>query len=230
MSTIVPWRLACTSIVIALATAQARAELAVSRLIIDLKPGASKSADIEIYNDSEVRSFVAINPREIVDAGRAGERPFLTPDPDKLGLLVSPTRMVIEPRQRRRLRIAAIGAAPVRERIYRVTVKPITGDIAGSQSGLKLLVGYDLLVLVRPSSVKSQLEVTRNENVLNITNRGNASVELAEGKQCDASGKTCQPLPSKRLYAGASWQQRLPLSTEGEYRVRSNDSWSQIEF
>lgn len=223
--------LLCLSFLLVLPSAPASAELAVSQLIVELKPGASRAADIEIYNDSGERSFVSIEPREIINAGQAGEKPLLSPDPQKLGLLVSPTRLVIEPHQRRRLRIAAIGSLPSRERIYRVTVKPVAGAVSSSESGLKLLVGYDLLVLVRPSSSPNpELEIRRTGSMLNITNRGNASVELADGKQCNSSSEKCQPLPSKRLYAGASWDQSLPLSTPGEYRIRSGDSWSIVRF
>ena len=220
----------CMSLLAVLPIAPASAELAVSQLIVELKPGASRAADIEIYNDSDERSFVSVEPREIVDAGLDKEKPLLSPDPEKLGLLVSPTRLVIEPRQRRRLRIAAIGPVLPQERIYRVTVKPVSGDVTGTEIGLKLLVGYDLLVLVRPPASKPNVDISRAGGVLTITNRGNASVELAEGKQCDGSGSNCQLLPSKRLYAGASWRQALPRPTAGEYRVRLGDGWSTVKF
>lgn len=220
----------CMGLLLILPLAPASAELAVSQLIVELKPGASRAADIEIYNDSDERNFVSVEPREIIDAGRDSEKPLLSPNPGKLGLLVSPTRLVIEPRQRRRLRIAAIGPIPSRERTYRVTVKPVAGEVTGTESGLKLLVGYDLLVLVRPSPTRPELEISRTGSILNIVNRGNASVELADGKQCDSSGKKCQLLPSKRLYAGATWRQSLPLSTTGEYRIRSDERWSTIKF
>lgn len=206
------------------------AELAVSQLIVELRPAESRAADIEIYNDSEERAYVSIDPREIVDAGLEQERPLLSPDPEKLGLLVSPRRLVIEPNQRRRLRLAAIGSVPSRERVYRVTVKPVAGDVTGTQSGLKLLVGYDLLVLVRPSSPKADIDVRREGQLLTIVNRGNASIELAEGKQCDRGGTDCRQLPNKRLYASASWTQDLPRATPGEYRVRSGDGWSTMKF
>jgi P pilus assembly chaperone PapD len=213
-----------------LPAAPASAELAVSQLIVELNQDASRAADIEIYNDSEERSFVSVEPREILDAGLDQERPRLSPDPEQLGLLVSPRRLVIEPRQRRRLRIAAIGPVPGRERVYRVTVKPVSGEVTGSETGLKLLVGYDLLVLVRPPTTKPRLDVVRTGNVLTITNQGDASVELSEGKQCDGNGQGCQVLPSKRLYSGASWRQILPTRTNGEYRVRSADGWSAFKF
>jgi hypothetical protein len=113
---------------------------------------------------------------------------------------------------------------------YRVTVKPVAGEVEGSESGLKLLVGYDLLVLVRPPVIRNSVRADRKGSELTLINQGNASVELAEGKQCEAGGKICRPLPAKRLYAGTSWTQKLSGSAGGEYRVRSADGWSTLKF
>lgn len=213
-----------------LGSAPAGAELVVSQLIVELKAGGPKTADIEVFNNSEERSYATVGPREILNPGTAREEARLSPDPTKLGLLTSPARFILEPNQRRTVRIASIGDASNRERVYRVTIKPVTGDVSSSESGLKLLVGYDLLVLVRPPAVRSAVRSERNGLQLTLINDGNASVELAEGKQCDPSGRNCQTLPAKRLYAGASWNQQLPLSTNGEYRVRSAEGWSSLKF
>jgi P pilus assembly chaperone PapD len=213
-----------------LAPSPAHAELIVSQLIVEFKPGGSRTADVEIFNNSDERSYVVVEPRELLEPGTSHEKPFATPDPARLGLLVSPARFILEPQQRRTLRIAAIGPAAQTERVYRVTVKPVSGEIKGSESGLKLLVGYDLLVLVRPPAVRSTIRSTRNGLELILSNDGNSSVELAEGKQCDPSGKSCDALPAKRLYAGAAWKQQLKQGTVGEYHVRSAEGWSILKF
>ena len=213
-----------------LASGPATAELVVSQLIVEFKADAPRAADIEVTNNSEELSYVVVEPRELLHPGMPNEERVAAPDPAKLGLLASPARFILEPGQHRTLRIAAVGTPAGAERVYRVTVKPVTGDVAGSESGLKLLVGYDLLVLVRPPVVRDSVRSDRSGPKLTITNSGNASVELTEGKQCDAAGKNCQALPAKRLYAGASWTQQLPLSTNGEYRVRSTDGWSMLKF
>jgi P pilus assembly chaperone PapD len=211
-------------------TAPAHAELVISQLIVDFKPGAPRTADIELFNNGDERAYAVVEPREVLHPGTPGEERVATPDPAKLGLLASPARLILEPKQRRTLRIAAIAAPGAQERVYRVTVKPVTGEVAGSESGLKLLVGYDLLVLVRPPVIRNLVRATRNGSQLILSNEGNASVELAEGKQCDPAGKQCQDLPAKRLYASASWTQKLPRSDGGEYRVRSADGWSTLKF
>jgi P pilus assembly chaperone PapD len=207
----------------------AAAELVVSQLIVEFKPGAPRTSDIEVANNSPERAYVLVEPREVLAPGTPAERQVTNPDPSKLGLLVSPARFILEPQQRRTLRIAAIGDVAGRERVYRVTVKPVAGEVTSSESGLKLLVGYDLLVLARPAAIKSDVKVERNGLELTLTNIGNASVELTDGKQCDNNG-SCQALPGKRLYAGASWKQTLPRGSGGEYRVRSAGGWSTVKF
>lgn len=208
----------------------ASAGIAVSQMVIDLRAGESRAVDVEILNDGDERSYVSIEPRAIADPGMPGERGATSPDPERLGLLVSPSRLILEPRQRRRLRIAALGPPGAVERVYRVTVKPVAGEVSGSDSGLKLLVGYDLLVLVRPEQVRPAISASRSGGSLVITNGGNSSVELTEGKQCEEGGKTCRPLPGKRLYAGASWSQPLERAGPAEYRVRTADGWTSMKF
>jgi P pilus assembly chaperone PapD len=208
----------------------AQAELVVSQLIVEFKPGGPRTADIEIFNNSDERAYAVVEPRRLLDPGTALEKRVTMADPAQLGLLASPARLILEPQQRRRLRIATIGVPDERERVYRITVKPVTGEVEGSVSGLKLMVGYDLLVLVRPPSPRTMLKAARSGSELTITNNGNASVELAEGKQCDLAGRSCEALPGKRLYAGASWKQKLPRTAAGEYRVRSAEGWNSLKF
>lgn len=223
-------RLALAAALAMLPAAGADADLVISQLIIDFEAKGSRAQDVEVLNRSEEQSFVSVEPAEIIDPGTKSERRIAPPDPAKLGLLVSPTRFVLEPHQRRRLRIAAIGSATARERVYRVTVKPVVGKVSGTESGLKLLVGYDLLVLVRPAAAKDNLKIERLGNAVVVTNLGAASVELADGKQCDAGSRLCQPLPGKRLYAGASWQQPLQSGATGEYQVHSMNGWWKIKL
>lgn len=213
----------------ALPSVPAAAQLAISQLIVELEPGAS-TADIEVVNDSPERAYVTIDPRQVVDPGTQGQQVFVSPDPEKLGLLVSPRKMILEPGQRKRLRIAAVGAPSPAERVYRVTVKPVVGDVTGGETGLKMLVGYDLLVLVRPAVPAPRITGSRSGDTLTLVNRGNSSAELVDGRQCNADGEQCVELPVKRLYAGASWTQTLPRSTKVHYRVHSATGWSNVEF
>lgn len=204
-----------------LAAPAARAELVLSDLIVELQPAKQVRDDVEIWNNSPERAFVAIQPREILDPSSPRQTSREDPDPEKLGLLVSPARIILEPGQRKLIRIAALAASPDRERVYRVTVKPVVGPIQSEASGLKILLGYDVLVLVRPGQPVANLVGRRQGRVLTLSNAGNVSVEISDGRQCAPGAQNCARLPGKRLYAGGSWTVELPTDGPADYMVRS---------
>lgn len=206
---------------VALLPASARADLVLSQLIIELKPNKTMVADIDVWNDSPDRAYIAAEPRELLRPGTAGQSTRTDPDPEKLGLLVSPARMILEPGQHKILRIAAISPAAGQEHVYRVAVKPEVGRLQSDKSGLKILVGYDVLVLVRPTAPRAHVIGTRSANSLTFVNDGNVSVELADGRQCASPGEACAPLPGKRLYAGAQWTEPLKAAGPVEYSLIS---------
>ena len=104
---------------------------------------------------------------------------------------------------------------------YAVTIKPAAGALQSRESGLKILVGYDVLVLVRPEHVVADVTSVRDGHTLSFSNKGNVSVEVVEGSQCDSSHKQCVDLPGKRLYAGATWSVRLPSELPADYTLKS---------
>ncbi|WP_114227519.1 MULTISPECIES: fimbrial biogenesis chaperone [Sphingomonas] len=197
----------------------ASADIVLSQLVLDLAPGKPARGDIEIWNNDKERAYVVVEPYEVLNPGAATMQRHADPDPEKLGLLVTPARMILEPGQRKLLRIAAIGALPARERVYRVTVKPTVGTVQSNVTGLKLLIGYDVLVLLRPAApAVTKLSGRRSGDKLTIRNDGTASVELAAGKACVAKN-VCKELPGKRLYAGAEWTVDAPAGTSVDYAV-----------
>lgn len=201
-------------------TGEARAELALSQLVVELTPGDHGRADVEIWNNGPERVYVATEPREIINPGTPSESRKVDPDPEKLGLLVSPTQMILEPGQRRLLRIATLAPPSDVERVYRVTVKPVVGQLSAPGSGLKVLIGYDVLVIVRPRDMNPHVTGTRSGNRLTLKNDGDVSVELTDGKQCDASGDSCMDLPGGRLYAKAQKTIEASADRQVQYKMK----------
>jgi P pilus assembly chaperone PapD len=197
----------------------AHAEMVLSQVIVDLVPGKAPRDDIEVFNDGPERMYVSADPFEIIGAGTAAERRQPATDPERSGILVSPQKLILAPGERRTIRIAAIGDRPERDRVYRVAIKPVAGPITADQSSLKVFVGYDALVLVRPAIVTGDVVGERRGRSLTLTNDGNTAQELFDGKQCDGAGKDCRSLPAKRLYPGATWQQMLPFETPVTYKA-----------
>jgi P pilus assembly chaperone PapD len=197
----------------------AHAEMVLSQVIVDLLPGKPPREDIEVWNDGPERMYVLAEPFEIVAAGTPQEQRVAAGLPDPAGLLVSPQRLVLEPGERRTVRVAAIGERPAADRVYRVAIRPVAGALSAEASALKVFVGYDTLVLVRPERFTGDVEAERHGRTLTLVNRGNTAQELFDGKQCDPAGAECQGLPAKRLYPGASWEQTLPFDTPVSYQA-----------
>lgn len=210
--------------------APAHGELVLSDLVVELHAGKNSRKDIELWNNSDERAYVEVTPAEIVDPGRATEMRREESNPELLGLLVSPNRMILEPGQHKVIRIAAIAPPSNNERIYRVTVKPVVGEVTGEHSGLKVLVGYDVLTILRPSNPAPRVNGKRDGRTLIIRNDGNSSAELLNGKQCEPAKSDCAKLPARRLYAGAEWRQTLGSDGPVEYSVKLGSQLTTIRF
>src|SRR4051794_26677729 len=85
--------------------APAPAALTLSQVIVDLIPGRPLRDDIEAWNDTNERMYIIAEASLVSDPGLASEKRLQEPDPEKLGLLVTPTRMILEPGQRKILRV-----------------------------------------------------------------------------------------------------------------------------
>lgn len=187
----------------------AHAEMVLSQVIVDLLPDQPPREDIEVWNDGDERIYVVADAFEITKPGTAHEKRLAVSHDEKAGLIVSPRRLILEPNERRTIRIAAYGERPTVERTYRVAIKPVAGPLTAQTSALKMLVGFDTLILVRPRSVTGDLEAERTATTLTIRNAGNASQEIFAGSQCVSENSDCSALPAKRLYPGAVWTQNV---------------------
>ncbi|MEG8040169.1 hypothetical protein QP166_12750 [Sphingomonas sp. LR60] len=143
------------------------------------------------------------------------------------GLLVTPQRIILQPGERRTVRIAAIGARRANDRVYRVTIKPVAGPVSSSVSAIKLLVGYDVLVIQRPATPAARIVGDRGAETLMLRNDGNTNAELYDGKLC--VGSDCHAIPSKRLYAGQSWSQPIGPG-KITYRITTGTKTEVVEY
>jgi Mat/Ecp fimbriae periplasmic chaperone len=197
----------------------ASAELILNQIIVDLAADGPGRQDIEAFNSGDERMYVVAEPVEVIGAGTEHERRAAVANPEASGLFVSPKKIILEPGERRTIRVAALGPRPEVERVYRIGIKPVAGSVHAAHSALKVFVGYDALVLLRPRETTGELVSTREGNVLTIRNRGNSSVELFDGKQCDVAERDCRSLAGKRLYPGVEWQQATPFETKVHYKI-----------
>jgi P pilus assembly chaperone PapD len=198
-----------------------QADMALSKVVVDFTSARPARDDIEVANSGDEILYVGIEPAEILNPGRADERRVPNPNPRELGLLISPNRLVLGPGERKVVRFSLLERPADRDRIYRVTIKPVIGEIVARQSALKVVVGYDVLVIARPHNARPLLEISRNGVAVEFRNVGNTNALLFNGRQCDDAETDCAELPSKRIYAGNSWQFELPTSGQARFMIES---------
>jgi P pilus assembly chaperone PapD len=218
------------ALVLLAAPGAARAQIALDRLIVELPPRTGATADVEVRNQGEETAYVVVEPAEIVAPGTPDERRREVTDPEALGLLATPSRLVLEPGARRIVRLARLDAPAGAQRVWRVGVRPVSGETTADTSALQILVGYGVLVLGRPETPRAELGAERRGRALVLVNRGNADALLYDGRHCDPGGERCIELPTRRLYADNRWRLELRWDTPAVFTVEGPDGVRERRF
>ncbi len=203
--------------------APADANMVLSDVIVDLQAPGEMRHDVDVRNDGDDTLYVEVNvqrvPEPAIDAsGRAPET-----DPRTAGLLASPRRLAIPPGERKRVRLVARQVPTEDDFVYRVAFVPKENEAQTAEAmAFKVLIGYEVLVLVRPPGAKPELTVERDGRKLRVENRGRSSVLVRELEYCESEPvERCEELPGNRLYAGEVWDVELP----GDGAVRMHKTY-----
>lgn len=203
---------------LAFAPGHARAQISVSEMTVDIGPNQPLH-DLVVGNPSDQTAYVEVEVIQINDPGGPNQTFVKGTNPGETGLLTTPNRLILKAGERAVVRIAPVKRDPDRDRVYWVRVKPVVGQLEAQQSVIRVLFGYDVLVIVRPPDPKPSFTVKRDGRTITATNTGNTMVELGYGQQCDADGTNCVSAPGKRLYAGLTWSAELPRDAPVVYTV-----------
>jgi P pilus assembly chaperone PapD len=201
----------------------ASANMVLSEAIVHFEPGKPLRKDIEVENPSTENLYVEITPAVVSDPGSEKEQRLTIVDPRESGLLVTPNKIVVPPGGRKLVRLVSLEPLGKKERVYRVTFKPVVGELESEQIGIKILIGYEVLVLMQPALPEPNLVATRNGKTMSFVNKGNTNILLREGKQCPENSASdsdeCENLRGKRLYPGNRWSVELPYNKPVEYQM-----------
>ncbi len=198
------------------------ASMVLSEAILHFEAGKPLRKDIEIENVGGETLYIQVTPTIVNDPGTDQEERVEFKNPREAGLLVSPNKIVVPPNSRKLVRFVILKQPKDTDAVYRVTFKPITNKLVSEkdQIGVKIVIAYQVLVLVQPPNPKPNLVAKREGNTLHFKNKGNTNILLREGKQCPQDSKNeedCEILRGNRLYAGNEWSVDLPSSLPVEY-------------
>ena len=197
----------------------ANANMFVDRSIVEFVAGDSPQQDIRVSNRGNDQMYVQVEVLDVLQPGTSDEIREVVTNLADMTLLATPKQFVLPPQGERAVRLVALAEPGEVDQVYRVNVTPILPPLADTEASVvRVVVAYQLLVLVLPENPREDLAVTRDGNVLKFENRGNSYVLLADGQQCIA--ENCSNLPTTRLYAGNSWEVELESNdVEASYRL-----------
>jgi len=216
--------------------APALAGMTLDRSIIHFQPGQAERIDVSVNNRGGEPLYVETKVFEVMAPGTDEEvlRPVVQ-DPD-MALLVSPNRLVIPPGRTKLLRVVNLAGNTDAERVFRVNVKPVPPPAAIEKSGIRLFVGYQLLVFLAPADPAPQLLSRREPGQVIFDNAGNVNILLHSGLQCppdadpEVAAEACTRFPGNRLYPGESWALETPLESPVEFTVSTGERNSRTRF
>lgn len=201
----------------------AYAQISVNRSVIEFTDDA-RVQDIEVLNGGDYTIYLDLKVAEIIDPETARPTRLEFDDPRNTPVLVTPRQLLVPPGTRKRVRVILREPVASKDRVFRLSIKPYTGkarlgDVGSGKksSAIRVLVGYDLLLLARPPRINPDIMVTRDDNSIEFRNAGNTNVLLRRIVQCEAGAdpdkpdaRDCVELQPNRLYAGETYRVELP--------------------
>lgn len=198
------------------------ADMILNNSIIHFEPGKPSRQDIMVENSADEPLYIKVTPYSILNPGTEQQNREKIINPKESGLLVSPNKLVVPPGGRKLIRFVNLNPRGDKESVYRVTIEPVTGELVGKETGLKLLIGYEVLVLAQPVKLNPRLVAKRAGKTLSLSNQGNTNIYLMQGKQCpgeNTAAEDCTTLRDKRLYPGNKWTVSLPHDGPLQYQL-----------
>lgn len=190
--------------VLLLLAQSAVASMSLDKIIVYLDDSPGAREDIVVTNPDKEPLYLQTEIYRVDNPGLPNEARVRVVDPKEFKLLVSPSKAVLATGEQKRFRLMSLERGLDREKVYRVTFKPVVGKIKSDRSALKILVAYQALIFVQPQDGRYRLEVKRQGDQWVLKNTGNINVEVSDVQHCQSEAE-CRPLDViGRLYAGAS--------------------------
>jgi len=206
----------------------------VSPLVLRFNP-ADSYQDLKVSNTGTTIQYVKIVPNLVV-LRKNRVKQIKIKDPKKMGLLITPSKLVLPPKQSKYVRVVLTKPAGKVERDYVIAVTPVTGriiypKIAGknakkSQLAMKVIIAYGVMTIVNPKVSHVHIVVKRNKRKITVKNSGNVGVVLRGAKQCSHPRKCVllKRVNTKILYPTQRWSFTVPhpkpVSFQGTYLGR----------
>lgn len=199
--------------------------MVIDRAVITFSPDDSPREDLVVSNPDDEPLFIDIEVLTVSHPGTGVEERKVVKDPESIGLIATPRRMMVPPGGQRIVRLVNLNGHEDRERVYRVNLNPVSGPVESEQMGVRILVGYQLLVFAEPRERDVKLEGKRQGRELTLFNAGNVNIVAQNSEQCPPSPTPgeCETVKGRRLYPGNTTVLDLPYDAPVTLSFASGD-------
>lgn len=212
------------------AAASAQAQLMVDPVILDFDRPDLTRQDMIVGNVGLRPQYLEISAAQILNPGAHPEAYLESPDPDQVGLLVAPRRIVLQPGEEKVVRVILLDQEIETDRAWRVHFKPVIGEVVTDGPVAIPLIAVKALVFARPSDPNPRLVGRRVGQMLEVSNLGNTNAVLFGGLQCPPEDSACIAIPGQRLWPGMVWSTQLPQDAPVSFQIRAANEDRKIEF
>jgi len=195
-------------------TSVASAQLEVSKGTMELTESSPRTT-LRLTNSGADTLYVNLNFDHLLDPANDESKREPIDLLNNPKMLVLPQQLVLEAGQTKLVRVISAHSNVISDQVYRLNIVPFAGkpllDANENKSvGVNILLGYRLLVLVRPETISPKVDFDRKVDSVVFRNSGNTSVLLREIEACVANDTTCEKLSANRLYPGEVLDIKLP--------------------
>ncbi len=202
------------------------AVMAVGPLIVDFVPyeNAYLPQTIKVFNTGDKAIYVRFKLSKLNNTKTPEKRQlFDGKNPKDFGLMLEHSKIIIPAYQTRNIKILALTKPSKEDVLYYVNVAQVNSELESIAkgndkhliAGLNISFAYNIRVVLRPIKPIFRVSLKRSGNKLVITNTGNTTGVIQNGRQCkDKKQKNCVDLPHNdsimRLYNGDTKTIKLP--------------------
>lgn len=206
------------------------AEIFVDRAIVRMSADQPPREDVKVINNGDTEGYVQVDVYEVRNPGKDNEERVKVTDPNSVKLIASPNKLAIPPGGQKLVRIVNLDPSSTEERIYRINVTPVLAPLQeDSGSVVRVVVAYQILVIVDPAQPREELNIQRSGYRLTVANSGNTNVLISDGRQCDAASGHCVDIAAHRVYPGNRWETDLVFDSPVTLKLTSFNGVREIK-
>lgn len=140
------------------------ANIVLDKMVLDFLPKDPPQKNIIVFNSGDEVSYVSTEIFEIKNPGLSNEKRVAVVKKEKNRLIIAPSKIALEEQSKKGMQFISNEEDSLKtDRVYRVSVVPNVGEIRKDTNGIgiKILVGYDVLVIIRPKVLNFDLKVEK---------------------------------------------------------------------